>query len=332
MANNNIKVSKKLMNNTHKSSMMAILMRTEISILLIIGVLFLGASIGTENFLSSYNLTNILKQCAIIGVISIAETYVIITAGIDISCGAIVGMSTLMVAMGQARWGLGVPASMFIGVMVAVICGLFNAALVHEFSVPAFVATLGTQTILRGLIKVISNGGTVSGLSKTFSEFASNSTLGIPNLAIVWLVIAGIAFFILKFTIFGRNIFVLGSGTEVAKLNGISIRKTTYATYAFAGLLYGIAGIMLAARINSAIPTAGEGYETNAIAASVLGGASLAGGSGSIPGTVIGSILIILIDNVGTQFGIGSFVMQVITGCVIVIAIVVDQLKKKSSR
>lgn len=313
-------------------NMKALLMKTEVSMVAIIGLIFIAAAVGTENFLTAYNLTNILKQCAIIGIISIAETYVIITGGIDISCGAVVGMSTLMVAMAQAKWGLGVPVSMVLGIVVAVIGGLFNAMLVYEFKVPAFVATLGSQTILRGLIKVISNGGTVSGIDKGFSGFASNAILFIPNLAIVWFVIAVICFFLLKYAIFGRNLFVLGSGEEVAKLNGISIRKTIYSTYAFAGLLYGIAGILLCARINSAIPTAGEAYETNAIAASVLGGASLAGGCGSVFGTVLGTILIILIDNVGTQFGIGAFVMQVITGCVIVIAIVVDQLKKRSRR
>lgn len=313
--------------NQQRTNMKALLMKTEVSMVAIIGLIFIAAAVGTENFLTAYNLTNILKQCAIIGIISIAETYVIITGGIDISCGAVVGMSTLMVAMAQAKWGLGVPVSMVLGIVVAVIAGLFNAMLVYEFKVPAFVATLGSQTILRGLIKVISNGGTVSGIDKGFSGFASNAILFIPNLAIVWFVIAVICFFLLKYAIFGRNLFVLGSGEEVAKLNGISIRKTIYSTYAFAGLLYGIAGILLCARINSAIPTAGEAYETNAIAASVLGGASLAGGCGSVFGTVLGTILIILIDNVGTQFGIGAFVMQVITGCVIVIAIVVDQLK-----
>lgn len=309
----------------------SILMRTELSMILIIAILFLAATFGTKNFLTAYNLTNILKQCAIVGVISVAETYIIITGGIDISCGAIVGMSTLMVAICQAS-GMGVLSSMIIAVIVAIVCGLFNAVLVHEFNVTAFVATLGTQTILRGLIKVISHGGTVNGLVKSFANFASGSTLFIPNLALIWFVIAIICYLILKYVIFGRNLFVLGSGQEVAKLNGISIRKTTYMAYAFAGLLYGIAGIMLAARINSAIPTAGEGYETNAIAASVLGGASLAGGSGSIMGTVLGTVLIILIDNVGTQFGINAFTMQVVTGCVIVIAIVVDQLKKRRSR
>lgn len=319
-------------NNQQKTNLKALMMKTEVSMVAIIGLIFILASVGTENFFTAYNLTNILKQCAIIGIISIAETYVIITGGIDISCGAVVGMSTLMVAMAQAQWGLGVPVSMVLGIVVAVIAGLFNAMLVYEFKVPAFVATLGSQTILRGLIKVISNGGTVSGIDKGFSGFASASLLFVPNLAIVWFVIAVICFLLLKYAIFGRNLFVLGSGEEVAKLNGISIRKTIYSTYAFAGLLYGIAGILLCARINSAIPTAGEAYETNAIAASVLGGASLAGGCGSVFGTVLGTILIILIDNVGTQFGIGAFVMQVITGCVIVIAIVIDQLKKRGKR
>lgn len=319
-------------NGPENNKMKSLLMKTEVSMCLIIAFIFIFAAIGTENFLSAYNLTNILKQCAIIGIISIAETCVIITGGIDISCGAIVGMSTLMVAMSQAKWGLGIPASIVIALAVSVIAGLFNAVLVFEFNVAPFVATLGSQTILRGLIKMISNGGTVAGIHKEFSSFASSSVLNVPKLAIVWFVIALICFLILRYTIFGRNLFVLGSGSEVARLNGISIRKTTYSTYAFAALLYGIAGILLCARINSAIPTAGEAYETNAIAASVLGGASLSGGSGSVFGTLLGTILIILIDNVGTQFGIGAFVMQVVTGCVIVIAIVVDQLKKRGQR
>lgn len=315
----------------NKISAKDMLMRTEVSTILIIAVLFIAATIGTSNFLTQYNLTNILKQSAIIGVIAIAQTYVIATGGIDISCGAIVGMSTLMVAMGQARWGMSIFTAMIIAVVVGVICGILNAFIIHEFSVPPFIATMGTQTILRGLIKVISNGGTVSGIKKEFSSFASSDFIVIPNLAWVWIIIAVLGFLILRYTVFGRNLFVFGSGTEVARLNGISLRKTTYMVYGFAALLYGIAGIMLAARINSAVPTAGEGYEMNAIAASVLGGASLSGGSGSILGTVLGTMLIILIDNVGIQFGVHPFIMEVITGVVIVVAVIVDQLKKRKS-
>ena len=320
----------KTLNNT--TSLKSFLMRTEVSMVAIISVLFLVAAFGTENFLTEYNLTNILKQSAIIGIIAIAETFIIITGNIDISCGAVVGMSTLMVAMGQAQWGLGIVGSIMLAIAVAVFAGLFNATLIHCFNVPAFVATLGSQTILRGLIKVISNGGTVSGIQRSFTEFASSSYGYLPKLALVWFAIAIVCFLLLKYTVFGRNLFVLGSGEEVAKLNGISIFKTKFGVFAFAGLLYGIAGVLLSARINSAIPTAGEAYETNAIAASVLGGASLAGGAGSVLGTLLGTILIILIDNIGTQFGIGAFVMQVVTGCVIVAAIVIDQLKKKNKR
>ena len=310
----------------------SLLQQTEVSLILIIAVLFIAAWVGTSNFVTAYNLTNILKQSAVIGVIAVAETCVIITSGIDISCGAVVGMSTLVVALAQSRWGMPIFVSVLLALVVGVVCGLFNASIIHEFNVPPMITTLGTQTILRGLIKVFSNGGTVSGIRKPFAAFASSSVLFLPKLAIVWICVAILCALILKYTTFGRNIFVLGSGKEVARLSGISIRKTQYMTYGFAGLLFGVAGAMLAARMNCSTPTAGEGYEMNAIAASVLGGASLSGGSGSIVGTLLGTILIILIDNVGIQFGIDPFIMEVVTGVVIVIAVVVDQLKKRGAQ
>ena len=308
-----------------------ILAQTEVSLVLIIAVLFIAAAIGTNNFVTSYNLMNILKQSAVIGVIAVAETFVIITGGIDISCGAVVGMCTLVVALSQASWGVPIWLSIVLALVVGVVCGIVNAFIIHEFTVPPMIATLGTQTILRGLIKVFSNGGTVSGIYKSYARFANTSFLFLPNLAIVWIIVAVICALILKYCIFGRNLFVLGSGKEVAKLSGISIRKTQYMAYAFAGLLFAVAGCMLAARMNCSTPTAGEGYEMNAIAASVLGGASLSGGFGSIPGTLLGTLLIILIDNVGIQFGIDPFIMEVVTGVVIVIAVVVDQLKKRTA-
>lgn len=310
----------------------SLLQQTEVSLILIIAVLFIAAWVGTSNFVTAYNLTNILKQSAVIGVIAVAETCVIITSGIDISCGAIVGMSTLVVALAQARWGMPIFVSVLLALLVGVVCGIFNAFIIHEFNVPPMITTLGTQTILRGLIKVFSNGGTVSGIKKAFASFASGSVLFLPKLAIVWICVAILCALLLKYTTFGRNIFVLGSGKEVARLSGISIRRTQYMTYGFAGLLFGVAGAMLAARMNCSTPTAGEGYEMNAIAASVLGGASLSGGSGSIVGTLLGTILIILIDNVGIQFGIDPFIMEVVTGVVIVVAVVVDQLKKRGAQ
>lgn len=310
----------------------SIFRRTEFSLILIILALFLIATFGTANFFTEYNLMNILKQCSINGVIAISATMIIITGGIDLSCGAIVGMSTLMVAMGQARWGLPIAASILIAILVGIVCGLYNAIIINELNVPPFIATLGSMTIIRGLIKVISNAGTIAGLKQEFTYLGAGSFLKIPYLAWLWIAVVIVGFLILKYTTFGRNIYVLGSGQEVAKLCGISIRKTVYMTYGFAGFLCGIAGVMLAARINSVVPTAGQSYEMNAIAASVIGGASLSGAKGAVFGTALGTVLMTLIDNVGIQFGINSFIMEISTGVLITIAVVIDQLKNRKSK
>lgn len=314
-----------------KKKSTSIFQRTEFSLIAIILVLFLVATFGTENFFTEYNLTNVLKQCSINGVIAVSATLIIITGGIDLSCGAIVGMSTLMVAMGQARWGMSIAMSLVLALVVSVICGIYNAVIINEFNAPPFIATLGSMTIIRGLIKVISNAGTIAGLDTKFTALGSGSFLKIPYLAWIWIVVVIVGFLILKFTTFGRNIYVLGSGKEVAKLCGISIRKITYLTYGVSGFICGIAGIMLAARINSAVPTAGTGYEMNAIAASVIGGASLSGAKGAVFGTALGTILMTLIDNVGIQFGINTFVMEISTGVLITIAVVIDQLKNRKA-
>lgn len=163
----------------------SIFRRTEFSLILIILALFLIATFGTANFFTEYNLMNILKQCSINGVIAISATMIIITGGIDLSCGAIVGMSTLMVAMGQARWGLPIAASILIAILVGIVCGLYNAIIINELNVPPFIATLGSMTIIRGLIKVISNAGTIAGLKQEFTYLGAGSFLKIPYLA--WL-------------------------------------------------------------------------------------------------------------------------------------------------
>jgi ribose/xylose/arabinose/galactoside ABC-type transport system permease subunit len=313
----------------NKKKDLSIFKRTEFSLVAIIVVLFVVTALGTENFYTEYNLMNVLKQCSIIGIIAVSETVVIITGGIDLSSGSIVGMSTLMIAMGQAKWGYSIWASIILALVVSVICGLYNAVIINELNVPPFIATLGSMTIIRGLIKVISNAGTVAGLEPKFSKFANEAILKIPKLAILWVVVAIAASLILKYTTFGRNLYVLGSGKEVAKLSGISIRNTTYITYGLAGLLCGIAGVMLASRINCAVPTAGQGYEMNAITAAIIGGASLSGAKGAIIGTALGTALMTLIDNCGIQFGINPFIMEISTGVLITIAVVIDMFKNR---
>ena len=151
----------------------------------------------------------------------------------------------------------------------------------------------------------------------------------IPTLAIIWLVVAAVIFLVLKYTTFGRNLYVIGSGINVAKLSGIKVRKMFLNVYALAGLLYGIAGIMLAARVQSALPTGGEGYDMNAIAAAVIGGASLSGGRGAIAGTLLGTILMVLINNAGVQFGLNTHILEITSGVLIVFAVTMDMIKNR---
>ncbi|MEG0050502.1 MAG: ABC transporter permease, partial [Clostridia bacterium] len=148
-------------------------------------------------------------------------------------------------------------------------------------------------------------------------------------LALIWIVVALVVFVILRYTIFGRNLYVIGSGIEVAKLSGIKVRKMFYYVYAFAGLLYGIAAIMLAARVGMAQPGTGEGYDMSAIAAAVIGGASLAGGRGAITGTLLGTVLMVLITNAGTAFQIDPYILDVTTGVLIIFAVAMDMIKTR---
>ena len=271
-----------------------------------------------------------MKQCAIIGVMAAAQTMVIITGGIDISGGAITGLSCMVLALLERDTGMNMWLTLIIAIVISVAVGFLNGIIIYDFQVPPMIATLGMQTIVRGLVKIISNALTVTGIDQRILSMGNTNLFGVlPVLAVIWAIVAIAIWFMLKYTIFGRSLYVLGSGVEVAKLSGIKVRKMFYATYAGAGLLYGIAGIMLAARVQSALPTGGEGYDMNAIAAAVIGGASLAGGKGTVTGTVLGTILMVLINNAGVQFGLNTHVLEITSGVLIIFAVTMDMLKNR---
>lgn len=312
------------------SSITSVFQKTEFTLGVIIIALFAATSIFTDNFFSLYNITNLMKQCAIIGVLAVAQTMIITTGGIDISGGAITGLSCMVLALLQRDTQMNFYLTIVIALLVSVAAGFTNGIIIFNFKVPPMIATLGTQTIIRGLIKIISNALTVSGLDKRILNMGNSSFFGVlPTLAIIWVVVAFGIFLLLRHTIFGRNLYVIGSGIEVAKLNGIRVREMFYSVYALAGLLYGIAGIMLAARVQSALPTGGDGYDMNAIAAAVIGGASLAGGRGAISGTLLGTILMVLINNAGVQFGLNTHVLEITSGVLIIFAVTMDMIKNR---
>lgn len=304
--------------------------RTEFTLGIIIILLFLLAGTFTKNFTSAYNLTNLTKQGAIVGVMAVAQTVVIITGGIDISGGAIAGLGCMTMALLQTQTGTPFVLTILACLAVTVLCGFLNGVIIFDLNVPAMIATLGTQTVIRGIVKLLCSGLNVTYTDDRILNIGTEKLFGfIPYLALIWITVALIVFIILRYTIFGRNLYVIGSGIEVAKLSGIKVRKMFYMVYSFAGLLYGIAAIMLAARVGMAQPGTGEGYDMSAIAAAVIGGASLAGGRGAVTGTLLGTVLMVLITNAGTAFQIDPYLLDVTTGVLIIFAVAMDMIKTR---
>ncbi len=304
---------------------------TELVLLIINLVIIIAMSLITDSFLSVYNIGNLFKQASIIGIIAISSTMVIISGGIDLSVGAVTGLTAMIAAvlMSSDRMGMAILPALLITVVLGTLIGVYHGFIIYDFHIPPFIATLGSLYILRGVIKLISEAQTIARLPEAFTTFSQGEVLGIPNMVIVWLVLAVIAQFILSNGTFGRNIYVIGSSREVARLSGIKMRQNTYAIYIAAAFLCSIAGILLTSRLASAVPGGGGGYEMAAIAAAVVGGASLSGAKGSIVGTVLGTFLMALIANAGVHLKISPFLMEIITGALLTIAVVIDQLRNR---
>lgn len=304
--------------------------RTEFTLGVIILVLFTLAATMTKNFTSAYNLTNLTKQGSIVGVMAVAQTVVIITGGIDISGGAVAGLGCMVMALLQTRTGVPFGLTVASCILVTVLCGFINGLIIFDLKVPPMIATLGTQTVIRGIVKLLCSGLNITYTDARILDIGTKKLGGfVPELALIWMVVAIAVFIILRYTVFGRNMYIIGSGIEVAKLSGIKVRNMFYLVYSFAGLLYGIAAIMLAARVGMAQPGTGEGYDMSAIAAAVIGGASLAGGRGAVTGTLMGTILMVLITNAGTAFQIDPYILDVTTGVLIIFAVAMDMIKTR---
>lgn len=318
------------MSQTKKTSpLTAVVKRTEFTLGIIIIALFLIAFFFTKSFRTPYNLMNLAKQGAIIGVLAVAQTAVIITGGIDISGGAVAGLGCMVMALLQTRTATNFYLTIVACLVVCVICGIINGLIIFDLKVPPMIATLGTQTVIRGIVKLLCSGLNVTFTDARILDLGTNSIGVVPILTVFWIVVAIIVFLMLRYTTFGRNLFVIGSGVEVARLSGVKVRKTYYLVYSFAGLLYGVAAIMLAARVGMAQPGTGEGYDMNAIAAAVIGGASLSGGRGAVTGTLLGTVLMVLITNAGTAFQIDPYILDVTTGVLIIFAVAMDMLKNR---
>jgi ribose transport system permease protein len=299
----------------------------------LVGLLVLCAAlwIASPHFLTPANLLNVVEQSAIIGIIAVGMTFVIITAGIDLSVGSLVALSGI--AFGTAaHQGVPLPLASVIGLGTGMMCGAANGLLITIGRLPPFIATLGMMSMARGAALMLSDGRPISGYPEGFRLLATGNVLGVPVPVLVMLAIYGAAHFTLRRTTFGRYTYAIGGNEEAATLSGINVRRNKTLVYSLSGFLSALTALLLVARLNSAQPIAGIMYELDAIAAVVIGGASLMGGAGSVVGTLIGSLIMAVLRNGLNLLGVPSYVQQVAIGAVIVIAVLVDMALRRRER
>lgn len=324
----------------NKNALMMTLLKGRTFIVLIILVIFF--SFASPTFLTSKSLLLIAKHVALYGILGIGMTYVIITGGIDLSVGAVVGLSG-MVAGGLINEGLkmfgytlyfNVPMIVLITVVCGAVIGIVNGFLITKFNVAPFIATLGMMYVARGFAMLRSNGATFSNivgnpaLGNTGFEIFGRDIMGLPVGAIILVIIAVLAAVVLKKTAFGWHVFSIGGNERAAKLSGVKVNKVKLCVYMFSGACAAVVGIITASQLVAAHPASGESWEMNAIAAAVLGGTSMAGGIGTIGGTIVGAFVIGVINDGMVMCGVSEFWQMVIKGLVIVFAVIIDQFQR----
>jgi ribose transport system permease protein len=292
-------------------------------------VLCLVTALMTDRFLSPLNLTNILVQSSIMAVIAMGMTFVIIGGGFDLSVGSTAALSGCIAAMVMVNAGL--VAGVSAGVAAGAAVGLANGLIIAKLGVNPFITTLGTMVLVRGIVFLITGGAPVGdeGLPAAFLTFGSGRFLGIHYLVWVPAILLAVLSWVLHASPYGRRVFATGGGREAAYLSGVRVERVIASTYVWCGALAGVAGVMLAARLQSGQPTAGEFYELTAIAAVVLGGAALHGGEGTLYKTIIGVFIMIVLGNSLNLLNVDSYWQRVAVGAVIIAAAAADRLRSR---
>lgn len=290
-------------------------------------ILCIALFIATPVFLTVPNIINIGIQAAVVAIMAFGMTFVIVTSGIDLSVGSVAALSAMVSAWMFSNVGLPGWLTLIIGLLIGLLAGAASGLAIAYGKLPAFIATLAMMSVARGLTLVIS-GGTPVATSGAVNHLGAD--LGQIPVPVIMLALAGVVcWFILSRTVLGRSLYAIGGNEEAARLSGIPVRRILVAVYALAGLFAGLAGLVLAGRLSSAQPQAGLGYELDAIAAVVIGGASLSGGSGKASGTFIGAVLLAVIRNGLNILNVSSFWQQVVIGCVIALAVGFDVFRSK---
>jgi ribose transport system permease protein len=291
-------------------------------------ILFVGLAIGSPHFLTGTNLSSVVRQTAVINIMALGMTLIIVAGGIDLSVGAILAFGGLMGTMAMER-GAAIPPAILIGILCGGFWGFTNGFLITRLRINPFIVTLGTLGIVRGITLIISNGLPVHQIPAAFSYLGEGTLAGVPFVLWILLACAALVQVLMEHTKLGRYAFAIGSNEAAAYYAGIPVAFHTTAVYAIGGMLTGLAGMIEASRLMTGQPTAGQGYELQAIAAVVIGGGSLRGGEGSVVGTLVGAFIMGLLSNGSDLLGISPYLQQAIIGAVIILAVTVDEVRKR---
>lgn len=316
-------------------------------------VLIIVFSFSSTNFFQFSNIVGILLSTAVIGVLALGSTFVIITGGIDLSVGTVMTLSAVMSGVLITYWGMPIAVGVIGGIATGAICGLLSGLAVAKMKIPPFIATLAMMMVAKGLALVISGTKPIYFPDNTivsdnpdvadkhlfsFSDISQGSVMNdlipgfaIPNAVLIFFIAAIIGSVILSKTIIGRYNFALGSNEEATRLSGVNVNRWKIVIYTITGIFTGLAGILIASRLNSAQPALGAGYELEAIAAVVIGGTSLSGGKGTIIGTVIGALIMSVLTNGLRILSVPQEWQTVVVGFVIVLAVYADILRRRKN-
>lgn len=300
-------------------------------IFIILAIIFVAASVGVPGFLSAYNLTSVLLAISCTTTLALGATFIIILGHINIAYGselAFIGCAACMVNVATGSLILSIAVALLLGIVFGALSGF----IITKFSIPAFIMTLALTEAARGGAVLLTKGQTISGLTKSFTAMGQGYIGPIP-IAVLILVLAFIAMWIiLNKTPYGRYIYAVGGNDKAAEASGINPKAIVFKAYVLDGILTGIASLLLMARLNSGVPGAGVSYEMDAITGVIVGGTSMSGGSGTLFGTIVGAVIVGIINNVQTLVGVDSNVQKIVKGVIIVGAVIIDVVTKSSAK
>lgn len=287
-------------------------------------------SLASDTFFSYYNFMQILRQSAVYVIMAIGMTFVVLTGGIDLSQGSLLALCCVTSGLTLNATG-NIPLCILVALLTGVAVGLLNGVIIAYIKIPAFIMTLGTMYIARALVLWITDSEQVAVKNEQFKFIGQGSIAGVPVQVFIFIAVAVAAYVFLSHTSTGRYIFAIGSNSETARLSGVNVEKTTIIVFMLSGLAIGLASVIYLARLTAAQPVAGESYEMQAVAATVIGGTSIAGGEGGIFGTVVGAVILAIINNGLVQIGVGSYFTKLTIGVIIVGAVSLDVTRKRMS-